>query len=88
VEIKLSGEMDEFRIFVGHKGNQRWTWYAIEKQSGCILAWHNGKLTDKNFLVLWEMLQVFDICRYHTDNWGSYLKYIPPDKLCIGKDKT
>ena len=88
VELKFSGEMDEFWSFVGSKSNQRWTWYAIEKNSGCILAWHNGKRSDKDFLTLWNMLEVFDIDRYYTDDWGSYSKYIPPHKHETGKDKT
>jgi hypothetical protein len=52
VEIKFSGEMDEFWSFVQKKSNQRWTWYATEKKSGYILAWHNGKRSDRDFLVL------------------------------------
>jgi IS1 family transposase len=62
--------MDEFWSFVQNKSNQRWTWYAIERQSGCILAWHNGKRQDKDFLVLWNSLKIFDIDKYHTDDWG------------------
>ena len=88
VEIKFSGETDEFWSFVQSKRDQRWTRYAIERQSGCILAWHNGKRSDKDFLILWDLLKVFDIDKYHTDNWGSYSKYIPPDKHKVGKDST
>lgn len=88
IEIKCSSEMDEFWSFVGNKGNQRWTWYGIDKTSGCILAWHNGKRQDKDFLVLWELLKPFDIERYYTDDWGSYTKYIPPQKHQTGKDET
>jgi len=88
VEIRLEGEMDEFWSFVGNKGNQRWTWYAIERKSGCILAWHNGKRQDKDFLELWKLLEPFPISLYHTDNWGSYSKYIPANMHRIGKDKT
>jgi insertion element IS1 protein InsB len=60
----------------------------VERRSGCILAWHNGKRTDKDFLVLWCMLQSFPISVYHTDNWGSYLRYIPAWMHRIGKDNT
>ena len=49
IAIKCDGEMDEFWSYVGNKSNQRWTWYAIERNSGCILAWHNGKRQDKDF---------------------------------------
>jgi len=41
--------MDEFWSFVKSKSNQRWTWYAIDKNSGCILAWHNEKEKRKIF---------------------------------------
>jgi insertion element IS1 protein InsB len=88
VEIKFSGEMDEFWSFVQSKSNQRWTRYAIERQSGCILALHNGKRTDKDFLVLWNYLQSFDVAKYYTDDRGSYSKYIPPENHRTGKDKT
>ena len=88
MEIKFSGEMDEFWSFVRSKSNQRWTWYAIERQSACILAWHNGKRTDKDFLVLWNYLKIFNVSKYYTDDWGSYSKYIPPEKHQTGKDNT
>ena len=88
VEIRLEGEMDEFWSFVQNKSNQRWTWYAIERRSGCILAWHNGKRQDKDFLILWKLLEPFPISCYHTDNWSAYSKYIPPNRHRIGKDRT
>jgi insertion element IS1 protein InsB len=39
-------------------------------------------------LALWDLLQVFDIKRYHTDNWGSYSKYIPFHMHKTGKNNT
>jgi hypothetical protein len=47
--ISCEGGPDEFWSFVQNKGNQRWTWYAIERKSGRILAWHNGKRQDRLF---------------------------------------
>ena len=88
VEIHFSAEMDEFWSFVQNKRNQRWTWYAMERQSGIILAWHNGKRRDEDFLVLWEMLLQFPIKRYYTDDWGAYSKYIPENMHRTGKDNT
>ena len=61
VDIRFAGEPDGFWSFVGSKSNQRWTWYAIERKSGCISAWHNGKRQDKDFLILWKMLEKFPI---------------------------
>lgn len=88
IEIKCSSEMDEFWSFVQNKSNQRWTWYAIDKSSGRILAWHNGKRKDEDFLALWDLLKPFSIDMYYTDDWGSYSKYIPKEKHRVGKDNT
>jgi len=88
VEIHFASEMDEFWSFVGNKSNQRWTWYAIERNSGVVLAWHNGKRKDRDFLVLWLLLAQFPIARYYTDDWGAYSKYIPASRHYTGKDNT
>ena len=88
VEIRFEGEPDEFWSFVQNKSNQRWKWYAIERRSGCILALHNGKRQDKDFLILWKLLEPFPVSLYQTDDWGSYSKYIPPKVHRTGKDRT
>ena len=49
-KIYYIAEMDEVWSYVGKKGNQRWTWYAMDKSSGIILAWHNGTRGDGDFL--------------------------------------
>jgi len=80
--------MDEFWSYVQNKKNQRWTWYAIDRSTGRVLAWHNGKRRDEDFLVLWNMLQQFNISKFYTDNWAAYSKYIPEHMHQIGKDNT
>ena len=49
VEIYDTAEMGEFWSFVEKKSNQRWTWYAMDKFSDIILAWHNGSRTGADF---------------------------------------
>jgi insertion element IS1 protein InsB len=88
VDLHFSAEMDGFWSFVQHKGNQRWTWYALECRSGIILARHSGKRQDRDFLALWELLKPCPIQKYHTDAWDAYSKYIPPHRHWIGKDRT
>ena len=88
VEIILSTEADEFWSYVGSKANQRWTWYAIDRASGVILAWQNGRRTDENCAQLLEKLSVFPIRYFHTDDWQSYKKYIPTERHIIGKENT
>ena len=40
-------EWDEFWSFVQNKANQRWTWYLIERQTGLIIGWENGRRKDE-----------------------------------------
>ena len=36
ITINYTAEMDEFWSFVETKFNQRWTWYAMDKNSGVL----------------------------------------------------
>ena len=84
----IHAEADEFWSDVGDTSHQRWTWYAIERQTGIVLAHQNGKRTDAMCKELVKKLQVFPIRSYSTDNWQSYAKYIPSAHHHIGKDQT
>jgi insertion element IS1 protein InsB len=88
IEIRTEAEADEFRSYIGNKGNQRWTRYAIERSSGVILARHNGRRTDESCSRLTDKLSVFRITRYYTDDRQSYRKYIPASKHIVGKADT
>ena len=88
IEIRTDVEADEFWSYVGNKSNQRWTWYALERSSGVVLAWHNGKRTDESCALLMAKLDSFPIRYYHTDDWQSYSKYIPSGKHIISKENT
>ena len=88
VDIVSDDEGDEFWSFVGSKHNQRWTWYVIERESGTILAYHNGRRTDESCKKLFEKLAPFSLGKIYTDNWQSYQKYIPKKQHIIGKKHT
>ena len=88
VDIYYTAEMDEFWSFVGKKSNQRWTWYAMDKSSGIILAWHNGKRTDADFKKLLKHLDRIPIDKYYTDDWGAYTRNLPKSAHFVGKDQT
>jgi insertion element IS1 protein InsB len=88
VDIYYTAEMDEFWSFVKRKSNQRWTWYAMDKVSGIILAWHNGNRTDADFQKLLDYLENIPVDIYHTDDWGAYTRNLPEYKHRIGKDLT
>ena len=76
VDIYYTSEMDEFWSFVEKKSNQRWTWYAIDKSSGIILAWYNGKRTDTDFRQLLRYLENIPIDLYSSDDWGVHMREI------------
>jgi insertion element IS1 protein InsB len=88
IEFHYTSEMDEFWSFVRTKSNQRWTWYAIDKASGIILAWHNGKRTDADFRQLLKYLENIPIELYYTDDWGAYTRILPANRHYIGKKYT
>ena len=66
VEIKTDAEADELWSYVGNKKNQRWTWYAIERNTDVILARHNGRRTDESCSLLMDKPSVFSVMRYYT----------------------
>jgi len=45
IEIRTDAEADEVWSYVGKKQNQRWTWHTVERNTGVILAWRNGRRT-------------------------------------------
>ena len=88
LEIEIHAEYDEFWSYVGNKTNQRWTWYAVERKSGVILAWHNGRRTHESCRCLMNKLSAFPVTRYYTDDWQSYKIYIPAERHAVGKSDT
>jgi insertion element IS1 protein InsB len=85
----LSTEWDEFWAYVGSKANQRWTWYAIERYSGRILAYHNGRRTDDTLKALLNKVAHFPIEKVHSDDWGAYTRQLPTEyQHLVGKDNT
>lgn len=88
IEVEIRTEADEFWSYVGKKANQRWTWYALDRETGVILAHQNGRRTDEMCEHLIAKLDIFPITAYYTDNWQSYAKYIPEEQHYIGKKDT
>lgn len=87
--LYYSTEWDEFWSFVQCKSNIRWTWYVIERRSGIILGWQNGRRTDEVLQQLLRKVAHLPIWICHTDEWGAYQRHLPSTYLhCIGKDNT
>ncbi len=88
IAFYYAAEMDEFWSFVKKKENQRWTWYAMDKSSGIILSWYNGKRTDEALKKLLKQMENTPIAKYYTDDWGAYSRLLDPLKHAVGKDET
>jgi insertion element IS1 protein InsB len=88
ISIGYTTEMDEFWSFVQTKANQRWTWYALEKQTGIIVSWHNGKRTTEDLKILLTQMSNIPIKKYYTDHWDSYAMLLPSIQHIQGKDQT
>lgn len=78
--------IDEFWSFVRTKKQQRWTWYAFERERRQVVAFVNERRTDAACQALVAKLQGCQVGRYYTDDWQSYAKCLPPEKHQIGKD--
>jgi insertion element IS1 protein InsB len=85
---EAEAEMDEMWSFVGHKGNPRWLWHAIDHHTGKVLAYVFGRRKDDVFLQLKARLEPFGLTRYSTDHWGAYTRHLDPDEHCPGKRNT
>lgn len=88
IDPAINVQADEQWSYVGNKANQRWLWYAIDAATGAILSFVLGPRKDAIFEKLYKNLKGFNIKTYYTDDWGSYSKYLPPDKHIIGKQNT
>jgi len=81
-------ELDEFWSFVGKKKQQRWTWYAFDRQRKQVTAFVNGRCTDKSCADLLKKLADSRVKQFHTDKWESYVKMLLEKNHVIGKEGT
>jgi insertion element IS1 protein InsB len=85
---EAEAEMDEMWSFVGHKGNPRWLWHAIDHSTGKVLAYVFGRRKDEVFLQLKGLLEPFGLTRDYTEYWGAYTRHLAPDMHSPGKHHT
>ena len=88
IERTGEAEREEMWSFVGHKGNPRWLWHAIDHHTGKVLAYGFGRRRDTVFLKLKALLEPFGITRYYTDYWGSYTRHLDAAVHSPGKRNT
>lgn len=89
VELRYTTEWDEFWSYVGSKDNPRWTWYLIERHSGVIIGWENGRRVDEVLKRLLGNVAHIPISTCCTDGLGAYQRQFPEGYThLIGKGDT
>jgi insertion element IS1 protein InsB len=76
------------RRFVQNKGNQRWLWVAVDRDTHTVPAYTFGQRKDEIFRELKALLEPFGIAMFYTDDWGGYRRNIEPEKHTISKKNT
>ena len=74
--------------YVGHKGNKRWLWHAIDRETRKVLAYVFGERKDRVFLELKGLLEPFGISHFYTDDGGAYERNLDSAQPSIGKGNT
>jgi insertion element IS1 protein InsB len=87
-DSNLEAEVDEMWSFVQSKRQQRWLWWAIDHNSGEVLAYVLSDRKDKAFLELKALLEPFGIMQFYSDGWGAYERHIDPELHTVGKRHT
>lgn len=63
--------------FVGSKDNPRWLWYAMDADTGRILAYQLGRRTDATLHKLLALLALLPVKILYSDDWGAYARHLP-----------
>ena len=89
VELHYTTEWDEFWSYVGSKDNPRWTWYLIERHSGIVIGWENGRRADEVLKRLLDNVAHIPISICCTDGLEAYQRQFPEEYLhLVGKRDT
>jgi IS1 family transposase/transposase-like protein len=78
-------EIDEFWSSIQSKKQQQWCWYGWDRQRIQITAFVLGRRTDASCRRLVQQHTACRVRTFHTDDWQSYRKYLPPKKHQIHK---
>ena len=84
-DVALICELDEQWIFIGSQARQHWFWYAYNTKTGGVLVYTSGPRTDATCRELLALLTPFNIGMLAIDEWGSYARELPKEKLLTGK---
>ena len=86
--IKISIEMDEMWSFYYDKSHQIWLWWAIDHDTGEIVAYWFGTREHKNLDKLIELLAPLNIGKVYADGNYAYFERFDSSTLVVTKKNT
>jgi insertion element IS1 protein InsB len=86
--ITIRVEMDEMWSFYHDKKHQIWLWWAIDHDSGEVIAFWFGSREHKNLDKLLELLIPLNIGKVYTDGNYAYYERFSTDVLVVTKKNT
>jgi insertion element IS1 protein InsB len=84
-KIKICIEMDEMWSFYGDKSHQLWLWWAIDHDSGEVIAYWFGTREHGNLDKLLELLSPLEIGTVYADGNYAYYQRFAPEVLIVSK---
>ena len=69
------------------KKNKLWVWRAVERIGNRTIGWCVGDRSTKTFRDFYQKFEHLD-AKFYSDDWESYKKVIPSEKLSTGKKYT
>lgn len=87
-DYTMEAEVDEMWSFVQSKTQQRWLWWAINHNTGQVLAYVLAERKDEAFVALKALLEPFGITQFYSDGWGAYERHIASGFHTVGKRNT
>ena len=80
--------MDEMWRFYHYKQHQIWLWWAIDHDTGEVIAYWFGTREHKSLDKLVGLLNPLSIGKVYTDGNYAYFKHFSSDELVISKKNT
>ena len=86
--VKIRIEMDEMWSFYNDKGRQIWLWWAIDHDTGEVVAFWFGTREHKNLDKLLSLISSLEIGNVYTDGNYAYFERFGADVLVVSKKNT
>jgi len=86
--LKIRIEMDEMWSFYGNKGHQIWLWWAIDHDTGVVIAYWFGTREHDNLDELKALLAPLKIEKVYTDGNYAYVERFSAKVLVVSKKNT